>query len=104
MTRDEEHAGNLKFAREALSIVDNGACNPRALARWLVAAIDHHTEHGHACLKGDSGGAAVRQVLSQLSYLCGASIGDYPQWGPDQMFLASLIRADEEAKAGGVTE
>lgn len=61
-----------KAAKDALEIVE-GACNPRAIARALVKAIDAGCEQGKGSTPRGEHFAPARLMLTQLTYLMGTS-------------------------------
>lgn len=76
---------------DAYQVVEYGACNPPGIARTLVAAVDLACQHGSNGTRVDSpAAAAVRQILSQLCYLAGMSVGDYPKWDADRALLRQV--------------
>lgn len=58
---------NKRF-KDAYEIWNNGACNPRGVARSLVEAIDEAViEGGGSAAAADP---AVQMILDQLCFLC----------------------------------
>ena len=61
------------------AIWNGGACNPRAVARSLVEAIDSATDEGTA-----DNDAAVQMILDHLCFLCGlpqpSALVNYDTW------------------------
>ncbi len=57
-----------KSANDAISIWDGGACNPRGIARALVAALDDICEGG-TDLAHSADAAPARVILAQLTHL-----------------------------------
>lgn len=55
--------------KNAYEIWHNGACNPRAVARALVHAIDTAVEEGSS--SDAAADPAVQLVLDHLCFLCG---------------------------------
>ena len=70
----QRYATEADMARDALSAWDNGASNPRGLARALVEMIDRYVE-----LREGSDGCRRRPpimvLLAQLEWLLGVGIG-----------------------------
>ena len=75
-------------ARDALAILDPGACNPRGVARALVEAVDL-ARATMAPLYGIEY-APARLIMSQLGSLLGHSDGDYRRRSDDLDFCKSL--------------
>ena len=62
---------NRDSARDAHAIQE-GACNPRAIARAIVRAVDEAADQGGSRAPGQS--PAVRQMIHQLAWIL---------WGTD---------------------
>lgn len=83
-------------ARDALLILDPGACNPRGVARSLVEVIDVGMEAANGTgIRSHEALAPARLVLAQLTFLVGFGIGDYPKYEEDESICKRLAGAGE---------
>jgi hypothetical protein len=69
---DPERAHGSRF-RDALAIVDPGACNPSGIAHSIIDACREIREHETAASTADD--PAIRLTVYQLASICG--VADY---------------------------